>query len=92
VLATEEVTLEDCPLSFRRPTEEQNCRSALNDMKTCEQYVEEVIPAHTIVICYRTYKGYCPNYQRTVQSRHPDQIPNRMIGSRALLLAADMKR
>jgi transposase len=76
-----EVKLEDCP----------HCHSALNGMKTCEQYVEEVIPAHTIVICYRTYKGYCPNCQRTVQSRHPDQIPNRMIGSRALLLAADMK-
>lgn len=76
-----EVTLEDCP----------HCHSALNDMKTCEQYVEEIIPAHTTVICYRTYKGYCPNCQRVVQSRHPDQIPNRMIGSRALLLAADMK-
>jgi len=86
-----EVTLDDCPLSFRRPTGEQNCHCALNDMKTCEQYVEEIIPAHTTVICYRTYKGYCPNCQRTVQSRHPDQIPNRMIGSRALLLAADMK-
>jgi transposase len=76
-----EVKLEDCP----------DCHSALNDMKTCEQYVEEIIPAHTTVICYRTYKGYCPNCQRTVQSRHPDQIPNRMIGSRAILLAADMK-
>ena len=86
-----EVSLEDCPLSFRRPTGEQNCHSVLNDMKTCEQYVEEIIPAHTIVICYRTYKGYCPNCQHTVRSRYPDQIPNRMIGSRALLLAADMK-
>lgn len=76
-----EVKLEDCP----------HCHNALNDMKTCEQYVEEIIPAHTTVICYRTYKGYCPNCQCTVQSRHPDQIPNRMIGSRALLLAADMK-
>lgn len=76
-----EVPLNDCP----------HCHSALNDVKTCEQYVEEVIPAHTTVICYRTYKGYCPNCQRTVQSRHPDQVTNRMIGSRALLLAADMK-
>lgn len=76
-----EVPLEDCP----------NCHGVLEDVNTCEQYVEEVIPAHTIVRCYRTYKGYCPNCQRTVESRHPDQIPNRMIGSRALLLAAEMK-
>lgn len=76
-----EVTLDNCP----------HCHSALNDMKICEQYVEEVIPAHTTVICYRTYKGYCPDCKRTVRSRHPDQIPNRMIGSRALLLAAHMK-
>ena len=78
---TIEVPLEDCP----------ECHSALENVNVCEQYVEEVIPAHTIVRCYRTYKGYCPNCQRTVESRHPDQIPNRMIGSRALLLAAEMK-
>jgi len=76
-----EVPLEDCP----------DCHSALENVNTCEQYVEEVIPAHTIVRCYRTHKGYCPKCQRTVESRHPDQIPNRMIGSRALLLAAEMK-
>jgi len=76
-----EVPLEDCP----------DCHSALENVNTCEQYVEEIIPAHTIVRCYRTYKGYCPNCQRTIESRHPDQIPNRMIGSRALLLAAEMK-
>jgi len=76
-----EVPLEDCP----------GCHSALENVNICEQYVEEIIPAHTIVRCYRTYKGYCPNCQRTVESRHPDQIPNRMIGSRALLLAAEMK-
>jgi len=76
-----EVPLEDCP----------DCHSTLENVNTCQQYVEEIIPAHTVVRCYRTYKGYCPNCQRTVESRHPDQIPNRMIGSRALLLAAEMK-
>ena len=76
-----EVPLEDCP----------HCRGALEDVHTCEQYVEEVIPAQTRVICYRTYKGYCPHCQRTVESRHPDQIPHRMIGSRALLTAAQLK-
>jgi len=78
---TIEVPLEDCP----------ECHSTLENVNAYEQYVEEIIPAHTIVRCYRTYKGYCPNCQRTVESRHPDQIPNRMIGSRALLLAAEMK-
>ena len=76
-----EVPLEDCP----------HCHSALEDVHTCEQYVEEVIPAQTKVICYRTYKGYCPHCQRTVESRHPDQIPHRMIGPRALLTAAQLK-
>jgi len=76
-----EVPLEDCP----------DCHSTLENVNTCEQYVEEIIPAHTVVRCYRTYKGYCPKCQRTIESRHPDQIPNRMIGSRALLLAAEMK-
>jgi transposase len=76
-----EVSLEDCP----------HCHGTLEDMHTCEQYVEEVIPAQTKVICYRTYRGYCPHCQRTVESRHPDQIPHRMIGSRALLTAAQLK-
>jgi transposase len=76
-----EVPLEDCP----------HCHGSLEDVHTCEQYVEEVIPAYTVVICYRTYKGYCPHCQRKVESRHPDQIPHRMIGSRALLTAAQLK-
>ena len=76
-----EVSLEGCP----------HCHGPLEDVHTCEQYVEEVIPAQAKVICYRTYKGYCPHCQRTVESRHPDQIPHRMIGSRALLTAAQLK-
>jgi transposase len=75
------IPLENCP----------HCHGALENVHTCEQYVEEVIPAQTKVICYRTYKGYCPHCQRTVESRHPDQIPHRMIGSRALLTAAQLK-
>lgn len=76
-----EVPLEDCP----------HCHGSLENVHTREQYVEEVIPAHTVVICYRTYKGYCPHCQRKVESRHPDQIPHRMVGSRALLIAAQLK-
>jgi len=76
-----EAPLEDCP----------HCRGVLENVHTREQYVEEVIPAHTKVICYRAYKGYCPHCQRKVESRHPDQIPHRMIGSRALLTAAQLK-
>jgi transposase len=76
-----EVPLEDCP----------NCHGSLENVHTREQYVEEVIPAQTQVICYRTYKGYCPHCQCEVESRHPDQIPHRMVGSRALLTAAQLK-
>ena len=76
-----EVPLEDCP----------HCHGSLENVHTCEQYVEEIIPAHTKIICYRTHKGYCPHCQRKVESRHPDQIPHRMIGSRALLIAAQLK-
>jgi transposase len=76
-----EVPLEDCP----------HCHGSLENVHTCEQYVEEIIPAHTKVICYRTHKGYCPHCHRKVESRHPDQIPRRMIGSRALLTAAQLK-
>ena len=76
-----EVPLDDCP----------HCHSILENLKTYEQYVEEIVPAHTTVICYRNHKGYCPNCKRTIESRHPQQIPNRMIGSRALLLAAELK-
>ncbi len=76
-----EVPLEGCP----------QCHGALENVHTREQYVEEVIPAHSVVICYRTYKGYCPHCQRKVESRHPDQIPHRMIGSRALLITAQLK-
>jgi transposase len=76
-----EVPLDDCP----------HCHGVLENVHTCEQYVEEVIPAQTKVICYRTHRGYCPHCQRKVESRHPDQVPYRMIGSRALLTAAQLK-
>lgn len=76
-----EVPLDDCP----------HCHGVLENKNISEQFVEEIIPAKTIVRCYRTVKGYCPNCQRTVESRHREQIPNRMIGSRALLLAAEIK-
>ena len=76
-----EVPLEDCP----------HCHGSIENIHTRKQYIEEVIPAQTVVICYRTYKGYCPHCRRKVESRHPDQIPHRMIGSRALLTAAQLK-
>ena len=73
--------LEDCP----------HCHGLIEAVNNHEQYVEEVIPAQTIVVCYRTQSGYCQNCQKRVSSRHPQQVPHRLIGTRALLIAAELK-
>ena len=73
-----ETPLEDCP----------HCHGAIENVTTHQQYVEEVIPAQTTVVCYQTQNGYC---QRQVESRHPQQVPHRLIGPRALLIAAELK-
>ena len=76
-----ETPLEDCP----------HCHGAIENVTTHQQYVEEVIPAQTTVVCYQTQNGYCQNCQRRVESRHPQQVPHRLIGPRALLIAAELK-
>jgi hypothetical protein len=63
----------------------------IENVTTHQQYVEEVIPAQTTVVCYQTQNGYCQNCQRRVESRHPQQVPHRLIGPRALLIAAELK-
>ena len=76
-----ETPLEDCP----------HCHGVIENVTTHQQYVEEVIPAQTTVVCYQTQSGYCQNCQRRVESRHPQQVPHRLIGPRALLIAAELK-
>jgi transposase len=76
-----ETPLEDCP----------HCHGLIENVTTHEQYVEEIIPAQTIVVCYRTQSGYCQNCQKQVRSRHPQQVPHRLIGTRAMLIAGELK-
>ena len=76
-----ETPLEDCP----------HCHGLIENVTTHEEYVGEVIPAQTIVVCYRTQSGYCQNCQKQVRSRHPQQVPHRLIGTRAMLIAAELK-
>ena len=76
-----ETPLEDCP----------HCHGVIENVTTHQQYVEEVIPAQTTVVCYQTQSGCCQNCQRRVESRHPQQVPHRLIGPRALLIAAELK-
>ena len=76
-----ETPLEDCP----------HCHGVIENITTHQQYVEEVIPAQTTVVCYQTQSGYCQNCQRRVESRHPQQVPHRLIGPRVLLIAAELK-
>ena len=61
-----------------------HCHGVIENITTHQQYVEEVIPA-------QTQSGYCQNCQRRVESHHPQQVPHRLIGPRALLIAAELK-
>lgn len=72
------------------------CRERLCKLKRHRQVVEDIIPAHVEVICYRTASGYCRNCRRRVEARVKGQpprsdLPQSQVGIHALSLAALMR-
>jgi len=87
VTATKEAPLRGCP----------ECGGRLRARKTHEQFVIDIPEAPPTVTRYVTHSGQCPQCQKRVRSRHPEQISSAtgaagvVIGPRAKALAADWK-
>ena len=69
------------------------CCARLHKLKRHRRVVEDIVPAHVEVTCYRTRSGYCPNCKRRVESRAPGQpppadLPHAQLGINALASAA----
>lgn len=72
------------------------CRERLCKLKRHRQVVEDIIPAHVEVTCYRTASGYCRNCRRRVEARVEGQpprsdVPQSQVGINALATAALMR-
>jgi hypothetical protein len=87
VTGTKEAALACCP----------ECGGDLIKRKEHEQFVVDIPPVEPVITRYVTHSGYCPDCQRRVRSRHPEQISDAtgaagvVVGPRAKALAADMK-
>jgi transposase len=72
------------------------CRGRLRKLKRHRQVVEDLIPAHVEVTCYRTASGFCPHCKRRVESRAVGQpprsdVPQSQLGINALATAAVLR-
>ena len=68
------------------------CNARLQDLKSHERIVEDVVPSQVVVKCYHTASGWCPGCRRRVESRAPDQppaanVPHGQLGIGALATA-----
>ena len=73
-----------------------HCRGELKKLKRHRRVVEDLIPAHVRVTCYRTASGYCPHCKRRVESRArgqppPADLPHGQLGINALATAAVLR-
>ena len=73
--------LEDCP----------HCHGVIENVTTHQQYVEEVIPAQTTVVCYQTQSGYCQTAKDGWKAVTRSKYPHRLIGPRRCCIAAELK-
>jgi transposase len=73
-----------------------HCNTQLNQVRTHQRWVEDLIPARTITTCYHTQSGYCPCCRKTIESRADEQppaadVPHAQLGLNALSTAAVMR-
>ncbi len=73
-----------------------HCRGELKKLKRHRRVVEDIIPAHVRVTCYRTASGYCAQCRRRVESRArgqppPADVPHGQLGINALATAAVLR-
>jgi len=67
------------------------------DRTTHDQIQIDLPQVKPLVTRFRTESGYCPNCQKWVRSRHPEQLSQASgaagvcLGPRAMALAADLK-
>jgi len=72
------------------------CRSQLSDVRHHERYVEELVPAEVVTVCYHTTSGFCPSCRQRVESRAESQppaadLPHAQLGLNALATAMVMR-
>jgi transposase len=73
-----------------------HCRGELKKLKRHRRLVEDLVPAHLLVTCYRTASGYCPHCKSRVESRAKGQppaadVPQAQLGINALSTAAVLR-
>jgi len=73
-----------------------HCRGELRKLKRHRRVVEDMIPAHVRVTCYRTASGYCRHCKRRMESRAkgqppPADVPHAQLGINALCTAAVLR-
>jgi hypothetical protein len=73
-----------------------HCRAELRKLKRHRRVVEDLVPAHVQVTCYRTRSGYCPCCKKRVESRARRQppaadLPHAQLGINALAAAAVLR-
>lgn len=73
-----------------------HCCGELKKLKRHRQVVEDLIPAHVRVTCYRTRSGYCRHCKKRVESRAAGQppradLPQTQLGINALATAAVLR-
>ena len=73
-----------------------HCRGNLCKLRQHRRIVEDFIPAHVQVTCYRTHSGYCRHCKKRVESRTKGQppaadLPHAQLGINALATAAVLR-
>ena len=73
-----------------------HCRVRLSKLRKQKRIIEDLIRSSVAVTCYHTESGYCPNCNRRVESRDPQQppaanVPHGQLGIHALTVAAILR-
>ena len=72
------------------------CAVRLSKLRKQKRIIEDLIRSAVAVTCYHTESGYCPNCNKRVESRHPQQppaanVPHGQLGIHALTVAAILR-
>ncbi len=73
-----------------------HCQSRLNQLRRHKRLVEDLSRSSVKSTCYHTHSGRCPNCNRRVESRAPEQppaanVPHGQLGINALATAAILR-
>jgi transposase len=89
---------QDVPLgrNDRREPVCPQCRCRLRQLRRHKRLVEDLIRSTVLTTCYHTQSGLCPNCNKRVESRAPEQppaanVPHGQLGINALTTAAILR-